>query len=67
MKHPLALLLKRLNLEQLGVLFGYLRDSGWFRCLCSCLAVDAQGGPLPWYSYPAIHLIEARLGARPAR
>lgn len=63
MKHLLALLLKRLDLEQLGVLFGYLRNSGWFRSLRSGCPVDAQGEPLPWYSYPMIHLLDARLGA----
>lgn len=63
MKHLLASLLKRLRLEQLGVFVGYLRRSGWWRSLRSGRPEDAQGHPLPWYTYPMIHLLDARLGA----
>ncbi len=62
MKRLLILVLKRLGLEQLGVLIGYLRRSGWFRSLRAGRPLDVNGEALPWYSYPAIHLLEARLG-----
>jgi hypothetical protein len=41
-----------------------LHDSGWFRSRASGLPVDAQGAPLPWYTYAAIHFLAGRLDAR---
>lgn len=63
MKHLVASLLMRLGLGQLGVFVGYLRRSGWWRSLRSGRPEDAQGQPLPWYTYPMIHLLDERLGA----
>jgi hypothetical protein len=40
----------------------YLRDAGWFRSFASRLAVDADGAPLPWFTYAAIALLEPRVG-----
>lgn len=57
----LGFILKKAGYEQVGVLLGYLRISGWMKSLSSKNAVDANGNPLPWYSYPAIHFLRDRL------
>ena len=40
---------------------GYLTKSGWLRSAVSRQAVDADGLPLPWYTYAAIKFIGSRL------
>ena len=44
---------------------GYLSDMGWYRTVAEERIVDAAGNPLPWLTYPAIHLLQARLPAEP--
>ncbi|MCB1472405.1 MAG: FkbM family methyltransferase [Rhodobiaceae bacterium] len=39
----------------------YLYSSGWVRSLGTFLPADAEGKPLPWYSYPAIEFLSERL------
>lgn len=39
----------------------FLRQMGWFRSFHSGTAVDAEGGPLPWYTYGSIRFIEERI------
>lgn len=60
-KASVVWLLRVMRLEQLGVLYGYLRRVGWIRSLRGKKPVDSGGNPLPWYSYPAIKLIDDRL------
>ena len=39
----------------------YLREIGWIRSRRGRLPVDADGHPLPWYTYPAIHFLGLRV------
>lgn len=39
----------------------YLQKKGWVRSDKKNIPVDQDGGPLPWYTYPAIDFIEPRL------
>lgn len=39
----------------------YLKEMGWDKSFISKLPVDAQGQPIPWYTYAAIHFLESRL------
>lgn len=38
-----------------------LRERGWFRSLRSREPVDADGRPIPWYTYPATDFLGPRL------
>jgi hypothetical protein len=38
-----------------------LKDNGWFRSYHTKRSVDAEGNPLPWYTYPFIHFITPRI------
>jgi hypothetical protein len=38
-----------------------LRDLGWHRSIRTGRAVDSVGAPWPWFAYPAIEWLEARL------
>src|SRR5262245_35910487 len=40
---------------------GALHDDGWFRSAREGRAVDAEGRPIPWITYPAIELLRARV------
>lgn len=40
---------------------GYLAEVGWLRSFEAGQAVDADGAPIPWYTYPAIHFLEERV------
>ncbi len=42
---------------------GLLKDNGWFRSYHTKRSVDAQGNPLPWYTYPFISFITPRIGS----
>ena len=61
MKSAISFVLKKAGYEQLGVLWGYFRASGWRKSILTKSAVDAAGNPLPWYSYPFIHFIGSKL------
>ncbi|WP_026999672.1 class I SAM-dependent methyltransferase [Eisenibacter elegans] len=55
-----------LRLSPLGAAFHLyyksgLQEDGWFRSYCRKQPIDAQGNPLPWYSYAAIRFLEPRL------
>lgn len=39
----------------------YLKDIGWIRSYHSKQSVDAQGQPIPWFTYSFIHFLEKRL------
>jgi hypothetical protein len=39
----------------------YLESSGWLRSRQERMPVDAEGGPMPWYTYAAIAFLEARI------
>jgi precorrin-6B methylase 2 len=60
MKRLVARGLKLANLDQAGVMLGYLRRSGWIRSLWNRKPQDGDGQPLPWYSYPSIHFLASR-------
>jgi hypothetical protein len=36
-------------------------QDGWFRSFEEGAAVDRDGKPLPWYTYPAIEFLQARV------
>jgi hypothetical protein len=38
-----------------------LKEYGWFRSFKEKQSVDAQGRPLPWYTYPFIFFLESRI------
>lgn len=38
-----------------------LNTSGWLRSRRDGLPVDAEGNPIPWYTYPAIRFLEPRV------
>jgi hypothetical protein len=38
-----------------------LREKGWFKSFRKKQAIDKDGGPIPWCSYPFIKFIEPRL------
>lgn len=40
---------------------GDLEKSGWFRSVRERAAVDAEGAPIPWISYPALRFLEQRI------
>ena len=40
---------------------GYLRDSGWMRSMACGEAVDVNGAPIPWITYPALDFLAARV------
>ena len=61
----IARVLRSAHYDQASVMIGYLRGSGWFRSLRSGKPENSAGDPLPWYSYPCIHLLDARLGSEP--
>lgn len=39
----------------------YLKNTGWFRSFESGKSVDAEGNPIPWFTYGAIELLQERL------
>ena len=42
---------------------GPLKESGWLRSFAQGEAVDAEGRPVPWITYPAIDFLAPRLRA----
>ena len=42
----------------------YLWTTGWMRSRRQKMAVDADGRPLPWYTYPSIRFLEGRIPPR---
>jgi hypothetical protein len=42
-------------------LMSILRGLGWHRSVRARVAKDSAGDPLPWYSYPAIQWLQARI------
>lgn len=40
---------------------GYLRTSGWIRSARTRMAMDSQGNPIPWMTYPSIRFLEQRI------
>ena len=49
------------NYLKLRELKGYLVDSGWFKSVEEGLPFDAEGKPLPWYTYSFIDFIGGRI------
>jgi hypothetical protein len=39
----------------------YLRQVGWFESFRRRMPIDAEGEPLPWYTYPAISFLIGRI------
>ncbi|MFN3316915.1 MAG: FkbM family methyltransferase [Raineya sp.] len=65
-KKTKKLIWKILNFLGLGAyvqlfLLSYLKDIGWIRSFHSKQSIDAQGKPIPWFTYSAIHFLEPRL------
>jgi hypothetical protein len=42
----------------------YLRETGWIRSSLSKSSVDAEGAPIPWYSYAAIDFLQERVSPK---
>ena len=40
---------------------GYFDAVGWFNTRATRRALDAHGRPIPWFTYPAIALLESRI------
>lgn len=40
---------------------GYLAKKGWFSSFQVPIPIDADGQPLPWFTYPAIDFLQPRL------
>ena len=40
---------------------GYLQQVGWFVTRSKGRALDPDGNPIPWFTYPAIRLLEQRV------
>jgi hypothetical protein len=40
---------------------GYLQEIGWNRTQIDRQAVDANGAPIPWITYPALHFLQQRI------
>jgi len=38
-----------------------LKDDGWFRSFTEEASIDAEGDPVPWFTYPAIEFIKKRI------
>ena len=54
-------ILKKFDHPQLSVFIGYVRGSGWMKSILAKKPIDANGNPLPWYTYCFIHFLETRL------
>jgi len=39
---------------------GYLHDMGWFRSVNARQAIDREGRPIPWITYPCLSFLEER-------
>lgn len=48
-------------LKYWGLRKAYLTKSGWVRSGWAQAPVDAEGNPLPWYTYPCIAFLEPRV------
>jgi hypothetical protein len=48
-------------LKYWGVRRGYLKRVGWVQSNWAGAPIDAEGRPLPWLTYPAIHFLEQRI------
>lgn len=53
--------LLRPHAKQMANLLGYAETSGWLRSASARRPVDADGQPLPWYTYPAISFLTPRI------
>ena len=45
---------------------GYLQESGWLNSMEKGEAVDKEGRPIPWITYPALDFLTPRPGHRAA-
>jgi len=43
---------------------GYLRTLGWFESVHAAMAIDREGNPIPWFTYPSIAFLEPRVERR---
>ena len=62
-KKPIVGLMKAMDFYSLFLLRsgGMLKEDGWFRSFREGRAVDLNGNPIPWLTYPAIEFIEQRI------
>lgn len=60
---PVKAVLKKLDLYSSYSLktSGPLKDDGWFRSFKENKAIDADGNPIPWITYPAIEFLKKRV------
>lgn len=50
-------------LKYWGLRKGYLKKLGWVKSGWAHKPVDAEGNPLPWYTYPCIAFLEGRVSS----
>jgi len=59
------ILINRTRIEELVRIFttapGYLQDSGWLHSMVRGEAVDKNGKPIPWITYPALDFLAPRI------
>jgi hypothetical protein len=46
------------EVDGVSLLLGTLRRVGWMRSLQAGVPVDLEGGPIPWWTYPAIYWLD---------
>lgn len=62
MNNALVRLLSKAGWPYLEIWYsGVLCEYGWFRSRRERLAISRDGLPIPWFTYPAIHLLENRV------
>jgi len=56
-------LMEKINILSLYSLAktGPLKEDGWFRSFQEKSSVDADGNPVPWFTYPAIEFLKRRI------
>jgi hypothetical protein len=42
----------------------YLKPKGWYKSRFSLIPSDAEGNPIPWFTYSSIYFIEQKLNAK---
>ncbi len=51
------------KIRGVGLILGrnsYMRKTGWFASIKKRMPVNADGEPIPWYTYPSIHFLESK-------
>lgn len=62
-KNFILYLMEKLDILSVYTLkkMGPLKEDGWFRSFREKSSVDAEGNPVPWFTYPAIEFLQRRI------